>query len=102
MRPGLLAAAHVIARPARSPTELGQLAGMSPDELVDQAEIAVLLGVTRRTVRRYMLRSDWPEPVGRLATGRIWAKTDIEAWGAQHLPLPRSGRPRKSPPTSPS
>jgi hypothetical protein len=42
----------------------------------------------------YIERPDFPEPLGRTATGRIWRRADIEAWGKTRLPLP-AGRPRK-------
>jgi predicted DNA-binding transcriptional regulator AlpA len=67
---------------------------MSPDELAGLSEVAQMLGVTTRTVQRYMERPDFPEPVERLATGRVWARADIEAWGRENLPL-RTGRPPK-------
>lgn len=77
-------------RPGRG---LGFL-GVAPDELAGLSEIAQMLGVTKRTVQRYMARADWPDPVERLATGRVWRRVDIEAWKAAHLPL-REGRPPK-------
>jgi hypothetical protein len=39
-------------------------------------------------------RDDFPEPVGRLAAGRVWFRADVERWGRETLPLPE-GRPRK-------
>ena len=69
---------------------------MSPEELAGFSEIAEILGVHRRTVQRYLTRDDFPEPVGRLAGGRVWARVDIEEWGRTHLPVPKPGRPRKT------
>jgi predicted DNA-binding transcriptional regulator AlpA len=69
--------------------------GMSPDELAGLSEVAEMLGVTTRTVQRYMERSDFPEPVERLAGGRIWRRAEVEAWGRENLPL-RTGRPKKT------
>jgi predicted DNA-binding transcriptional regulator AlpA len=63
-------------------------------ELVSRSEVARILGVTTRTVQRYTERPDFPEPIGRLATGRVWKRVDIEAWARKTLPLPQ-GRPRK-------
>lgn len=71
------------------------LEGMSPDELAGPTEIAEILGVHRRTAQRYITREDFPEPVGRLARGRVWKRDDVEEWGREHLPLPIPGRPRK-------
>ena len=70
---------------------------MSPEELAGLAEVAEMLGVHRRSAQRYIARPDFPEPVGRLAGGRVWSRADVEEWGRQHLPLPRPGRPRKRP-----
>lgn len=65
-------------------------------ELVSRSEIAELLGVTTRTVQRYTERSDFPKPLGQLATGRVWRRKDIEVWARKTLPLTQ-GRPRKEP-----
>jgi prophage regulatory protein len=64
------------------------------EELASIAEVAQLLGVTRRTAHRYVDRDDFPEPVGHLAAGRIWLRADVERWAKERLPLPE-GRPRK-------
>jgi len=69
--------------------------GMSPEELAGFTEIAEILGVHKRTVQRYIARDDFPEPLGRLARGRVWKRADVEEWGHTHLPLPKPGRPRK-------
>ena len=68
---------------------------MSLEELAGFTEVAEILGVHKRTAQRYIARADFPEPVGRLARGRVWRREDVEQWGRSHLPLPRSGRPRK-------
>jgi predicted DNA-binding transcriptional regulator AlpA len=68
--------------------------GMSPEDLAGLAEIAKLLGVHKRTAQKYIDREDFPQPIGRLAGGRVWLRTDVEEWGRTHLPLP-AGRPRK-------
>jgi predicted DNA-binding transcriptional regulator AlpA len=67
---------------------------MSPEELAGFTEIAEILGVHKRTVQRYIARDDFPEPIGRLARGRVWRREDIEKWGADR---PKPGRPRKEP-----
>jgi predicted DNA-binding transcriptional regulator AlpA len=64
------------------------------EDLVGLAEVAELLDVTKRTVQRYMDRPDFPAPLGRLAGGRVWRRSDIEVWATRTLPLP-VGRPRK-------
>lgn len=67
---------------------------VAPEELAGLSEIAEMLGVTTRTVQRYMEREDFPEPLGVLAAGRVWLRADIDRWAKQTLPLPE-GRPRK-------
>lgn len=69
--------------------------GVSPDEVVGLAEIASMLGVTKRTVVRYSKRQDSPEPLARLSAGLVWRRADVEAWAERTLPLPRTGHPRK-------
>jgi len=58
-----------------------------------------MLGVTRRSVYRYLARQDFPQPVIRLGQSRGWARTAVEAWARDHLPLPmgrRGHRPRRA------
>lgn len=44
-------------------------------------EIAKMLGVTRQSVDELSrTREDFPQPVVRLASGRIWKRKDVEAW----------------------
>jgi hypothetical protein len=51
------------------------------DDLVGTAEAAKMAGVKKPNfVRDLASRRDFPEPVGLLASGRIWRKTDIEAF----------------------
>ena len=57
------------------------------------AELAELLGVTKRTVQRYTVRSDFPQPVARLAAGPVWLEDDVLAWWATYVPA-AGGRPR--------
>jgi hypothetical protein len=70
--------------------------GMAPEEVVGLAELAELLAVTKRTAARYTTRADFPEPLARLRSGPVWKRADVERWGKATLPLPRTGRPRKS------
>lgn len=71
--------------------------GVAPEKLAGMDEIAELLAVAKVTAKRYAARDDFPEPLGRLAGGRVWRKTDVEAWAKRMLPL-QTGRPRKSEP----
>lgn len=68
---------------------------MAPDGLAGFAEVMAILAVSKRTARKYVERSDFPAPVDRLATGRVWRRADVERWGRENLPL-RTGRPRKT------
>jgi predicted DNA-binding transcriptional regulator AlpA len=78
----------------RRPPRLLRSDRVAPEELASIAEIAEMLGVTKRTVYRYIERSDFPDPLGRVSAGPIWLRSEVEAWGKEHLPLP-PGRPRK-------
>ena len=44
------------------------------------------------TAQRYTQRNDFPEPLGRVAGGRVWRRSDVAKWAKQTLPL-RVGRP---------
>jgi predicted DNA-binding transcriptional regulator AlpA len=79
------------------PTALASEA-VTPDELASIAEISAMLGVTERTAQRYVERDDFPAPIDTIAGGRIrvWRRVDVDLWASKTLPLPRTGRPRKS------
>jgi hypothetical protein len=64
-------------------------------DVVSLGEIATLLHVHTRTARRYTERQDFSEPIARLGAGRIWLRSDVQAWADRTLPL-RQGRPRKT------
>lgn len=68
--------------------------GVPPDELASLAEIMEVLKVSKRTAQKYARRADFPEPLDRLASGRVWRRDEVEAWGRENLPL-RTGRPPK-------
>lgn len=67
----------------RKPTVRAQLLGLN--------EVAELLRRSKPTTARYTLRPDFPEPL-RLLRGRLWLRTEVEAWAKTTLPL-QSGRP---------
>jgi predicted DNA-binding transcriptional regulator AlpA len=60
--------------------------------LVGLAEVAEMLGVTKRTATSYSSRADFPEPLQRLAATPVWQRKDVMAWAKSTLPLAR-GRP---------
>lgn len=68
--------------------------GMSPEELAQLAEVAEILGVSRATAARAVDRPGFPAPADVLATGRVWRRVDVEAWGRENPPRGR-GRPPK-------
>jgi predicted DNA-binding transcriptional regulator AlpA len=69
--------------------------GVSPDELAGTAEVAEMFGVSKQTAVKYGQRADFPEPLDRLASGPVWRRDEVEAWGREKLPL-RTGRPPKA------
>jgi hypothetical protein len=53
--------------------------------LVGVQEVAQLLRVTRQRVDAIARsHTDFPEPVGRLAAGRIWRRSAILAWAKRN------------------
>lgn len=59
--------------------------------LLGLAEVAEVLGVSKRTATRYAARTDFPEPLAQLAMGPIWLADDVESWIGR-TPV-RRGRP---------
>ena len=51
-------------------------------DLVGVTEAAAILGWDRRRVATYVGRGAFPEPVALLASGRVWRRADVEAFGA--------------------
>jgi prophage regulatory protein len=61
--------------------------------LVGPAEIAAMLGgLSRQRVYQLTRTSDFPEPVAKLSTGKVWAYADVARWARRHnrtvQPLP--------------
>jgi hypothetical protein len=61
---------------------------VTPD-LVGVSEAASLLGWDRRRVATYVERGAFPEPVASLASGRVWRREDVEAFGRDRTRRPR-------------
>ncbi len=59
--------------------------------LVGVAEAAALLGWDRRRVITYVDRGSFPEPLARLASGRVWRREDVQAFARSR----GSGRRRR-------
>jgi hypothetical protein len=51
----------------------------APD-LVGVAEAAAILDWDKRRVITYVDRGSFPEPLASLAGGRVWARSDVEAF----------------------
>ena len=56
---------------------------IDPDDLIDTAGVAELLGLASRSVvsvyrGRY---PDFPTPVVEQGSCRLWLRSDVEAWG---------------------
>jgi len=55
--------------------------GFSGDELIGVAEAARLCGVRKPNfLRDYASRPDFPDPIAELDSGRIWRRSDVEAF----------------------
>jgi len=65
--------------------------------LAGLAEVAEILQVTKRTASRYTRRADFPKAIEDLASGPVWARSDVERWAKRALPL-RTGRPPRNAP----
>lgn len=71
--------------------------------LAGVAEAAEIIGWDKRRVVTYIDRGRFPEPVQTLASGRVWNRSDIEAyaaeWHARRASRRRGARPaaRRSP-----
>lgn len=61
------------------------------------AEIADMLGVSRRQVHRLAAQSGFPAPAEVLAVGRVWRRRDIEKWAATKRRRP-GGQEKPYPP----
>src|SRR4051812_41880707 len=77
------------ASPRAAGTDLGSCP-MSQGDLVGFAEIVELLAVPERTAARYVKRTDFPDPIVRLAAGPVWHRADVEDWAKEHIPSPGS------------
>ncbi|MGH9111591.1 MAG: helix-turn-helix transcriptional regulator [Acidimicrobiales bacterium] len=52
-------------------------------DLVSTPEIAALLGVSRQRVDQLTRTPGFPEPTASLAIGRVWERSDVEAWARE-------------------
>jgi uncharacterized protein YuzE/predicted DNA-binding transcriptional regulator AlpA len=65
------------------------------DSLLGVKEAAELIGVQKPNfVRDYANNPEFPQPVAELATGRVWLRSQVEAFKGQKAPNARSRRLR--------
>ena len=64
--------------------------------LAATAEIAAMLGISRQRVQQLARRGDFPEPYDVLLGGRVWLRSDVEAWARTHGRLISECRPDNS------
>ena len=57
---------------------------VTPD-VVGVSEAATILGWDRRRVATYVSRGAFPDPIAALASGRVWRREDVEAFGRDRL-----------------
>lgn len=62
------------------------------EELAGLAELAGILGVTKRSAQRYTSRPGFPKPVATLAATPVWRVSEVIEWKNATLPLPRDPR----------
>lgn len=69
--------------------------------VIGVAEAAEILGWDKRRVITYIDRGSFPEPIGTLASGRIWLREDVEDyaehWRATHPSTTPRGKKRRTP-----
>ena len=68
------------------------LDGMAKPDLVGLAEVAEMLGTSRRQAIRWTQREDFPEPVARLRATRVWKRADVDRWAKRRKPDGRRKR----------
>jgi len=52
--------------------------------LMGLAEISDYYAITRQLAQKWATRSDFPEPLDHLRSGRIWDRDEVLAWGRKH------------------
>lgn len=55
-----------------------------------------MFGVSKQTAVKYSQRDDFPEPLDRLASGPVWRRDAVGAWGKETLPLATGRPPREA------
>ena len=66
-------------------TDMDTSAQIGSIQLVGAHEIRVRLRLaTRQRIYQIVSRPDFPEPVAKLANGRVWLIDDVEEWIKKH------------------
>lgn len=53
--------------------------------LVGPAEIGIMLGgISRQRVQQLVTSDGFPEPEVNLAMGKVWKRSDVASWAAEH------------------
>jgi predicted DNA-binding transcriptional regulator AlpA len=58
---------------------------VEPSDLAGLAEVAEILGASRRTAIRWAKRRDFPEPITRLRATPVWLRSEVEQWREEHV-----------------
>lgn len=62
-------------------------------DLVGLAEIGEMLSLSRQRVDQLARTKRFPEPVSVISAGRIWRRSDVEAWARAEGRLPSQRDP---------
>jgi predicted DNA-binding transcriptional regulator AlpA len=65
---------------------------MAKTDLAGLAEVAEMLGTSRRHAIRWTQREDFPEPLAKLAATPVWRTDDVKAWAKKRKPDGRRKR----------
>ena len=61
------------------------------DDVAGLTELSVMLGVPRQYIWNRAKRGAFPQPVGELAATRLWLKSEVMYYAAQHPEILRKG-----------
>jgi hypothetical protein len=62
-------------------------------QVVGVAEAAAVLGWDKRRIFTYLGRGAFPEPLAELASGRVWRRSDVEAFARTRTRRRQAGGP---------
>lgn len=79
-----------------SVTIIDKMAARKRSDLLGLAEVAELLGTTRRNAIRWTQSEGFPEPIARLRATPVWERGDVEQWAKARKPNGRRRMERES------